>query len=499
MYEQLLNIIKITKQLEPSTIDNNKRYERGVNYFSELRNSYELFFNSLDKRLRDCNKNNPLLLIDEEFMNNYKQLIRFIQYNKKPIYMNSKNLCNLDEAVYILNGLSEEANIASYDDLELSMANILIIAYFNYKMDKYEDDADIEYWSDFNLPWNGFPVFYSNLVNRFNEFLINSDFSLSHAIDSQNNSIHDAWAAFIKPLEAKLVEFFAKEKNKETTVLRTSYSSNVESIHKIESILYELVLYNLLMFHETKYEYVKQITKKLYKIIFIEGADKMGKTSFCDDIKNLEIGWDTRDLKFKLYHFPTKWAYSEFEYLFETNVLGRQLGFAIDTLENLKGIFKEALDNNTIPLIDRAFLSCCVYTFHEVNKIVKKESQMAHRYAWVKFLKILNELYDSFFQAEKELLEFIDAYQFIIVNEEAYNMRIELDKNDQIEKYFDFEDWRAINDIYKQYIDKPEKRDNIPFGNSIKYRKIIYNNNEDVSLEEKRKERIDNFLNILNN
>lgn len=499
MYNDLLTIIKITKQLEPFIIDKDKRYERGVNYFSTLRNAYESFFNSLDKRLRDCNKNNPLLLIDDEFMSDYKQLIRFIQYNKKPIYMNTKNLWNIDEAVYILNGLSEEANIASYEDIELSMAHVLIIAYFNYKMAKYDDDPDVEYWSDFNLAWNGFPVFYTNLVNRFNEYLENNDISLSHAIDFQNNSIHDAWIEFIKPIEAKLVEFFAKEKNKEETILKTSYSTNVENIHKIESILYELVLYNLLMFHETEFEYVKTITRKLYKIIFIEGADKMGKSSFCEDIKNLEISWDTRDLKFKSYHFPTKWAYDEIGYLFENAVLGRQLGFAIDTLEGLKTIFQEALDNNIIPLIDRAFLSCCVYTFHEVNKIVKKEQQMGYRYAWIKFLKILNGFYASFFQAEKELLEFIDVYQFIIVNEEPHEMRIELDKEDKVEKYFDFEDWRIINDLYRQYIDKPEKRDNIPFENSIKYRKIIYNNNEEVSIEEKRKERIDNFLKILNN
>lgn len=499
MYYDLLNIIKITKQIEPLTIIKDKRYDKGVNYFSVLRNSYESFFNSLDRRLRDCNKNNPLLQIDDEFMNNYKQIRRFIQYNKKPIYMNSKNLWNLDEAIYILNGLSEESDMATYEDIELSMGEILILAYYNYRMNMYADDTSIEYWSSFNRAWKGFPVFYSCVVNRFNEYLIEKDISLSHSIDNQNNAIHDAWSNFVKTINTNLERFFTREEKNPDSVLRSSLSQNLESLHKIDSILYELVLYNLLLFHEDKYEYVKGITKRLYKIIFIEGADKMGKTAFCDDVKNLEISWDQRDLKFQRYHFPSSWAYKEIGESYDSNIIARQLGFAIDTLEGLRSIFQEALDNNIIPLIDRAFLSCCVYTDHEVKKIVHKIGNMSWRHAWVQFLKILNGLYESHFQIEKEMMEFMDVYQFVIVNEQPELMRIELDKNDVMEKTFDFEDWRGINQLYREYIDKFEKRDTIPLGNSIKYRKIIYNNSEDVSIDEKRKERIEHFLNTINN
>lgn len=499
MYVDLQNIIKITKQIEPLTFVKDKRYDKGVNYFSLLRNSYESFFNSLDRRLRDCNNNNPLLQIDNEFMDDYKQLRRFIQYNKKPIYMNSKNLWNLDEAVYILNGLSEEADMASYEDIELSMGEILILAYFNYRMNMYADDTSIEYWSGFNRVWKGFPVFYSCVVNRFNEYLIENDISLSHSIDSQNNAIHDAWMTFIKTITTNLERFFTREEKNPNCVLKTSLSQNLESLHKIESILYELALYNLLLFHENEFGYVKNITKRLYKIIFIEGPDKMGKTAFCEDIKNLEISWDKRDLKFQYYHFPSKWAYEEIGKSYDSNIIARQLGFAIDTLEGLKSIFQEALDNNIIPLIDRAFLSCCVYTDHEVKKLVNKIGNMSWGYAWVQFLKILNGLYESHFQIEKEMIEFMDVYQFVIVNEQPELMRIELDKNDVMEKSFDFEDWRALNQLYREYIDKFEKRDTIPLCNLIKYRKIIYNNSEDVSINEKRNERIEHFLNTINN
>ena len=480
MYQELYDIIAIKK-------DENSIYK---NYISKLICNYSQFFKDLELRFKDTNRNNNVLNIGKDTENKISDLIRFIQYNRKPISVNEKNAFTFDRAIYFLNHLSNDMNPSLFENIDIDnlFAQILIIAYLNYRMEKIFDSANIEYWSSFNLSWKGFPTFYKNITERFLEFLKDHEISVSQCILKQNNDVNLAWKRFIEPFSNKLKEFFISESKKKDSIIKTQWANNIEEMNKIEDILYELILYNILIFHQS--EYVKNITQKLHKIIFIESADKLGKTTFCEDIKALDIGYDKRDQKIKYFHFPTKIAYENFPSLNSTEF--RQLGFTFDTLENLRKIMRDLFDNGSIYLIDRAILSTAVYSYLDFGNDEEK---------YKSFLNIFNMIYDEFFEIESEILKFVSMYQFVIVNEEPSKMKIEFDKDDVIEKDLTIEKWNKINNLYMQYIEKDDKfhckAQDLPLGNLIKHYKIRYNNNEELSIREKQKERMDFFLKMI--
>lgn len=487
MYQDLYNLINIVKYTA-NEFDKSSKY---TSYLLKLKNSYNSFFRGIELRFKDSNKNNPLLQIGKNTEEKLKNLLRFIQYNKKPISVNSKNIYNFDEAIYFLNHLRRDINPDFFEDenIKLSYSQILIIAYLNYRMTKIEDDNNIEYWSSYNLSWRGFLPFYRNITQRFLEYLESKNISVISSIQKQDNLINITWNEFIKPFTEKLRDFFILESKKIDTVIITGWANNFEEIKEFEDILFELVLYNIICFQDSGY--IQSITKKLYKIIIVESADKLGKTSFCEDIKNLEIEWDQRDQKVKYFHFPTPNAYKKFPLLNCTEF--RQLGFTIDTLEYLRKIVQDLFDNNYIYLIDRAILSTTVYSFLDF-----KENRERHQI----FLSIFHDLYQEHFTIEREILKFVSISQYVIVNEEPEKMKIKFDKDDPIEKNLDMKKWKKINNLYLEYIERDEnfhyKAQDLPLGDLIKHYKIRYNNNENISIQEKRKERIDFFLDTIN-
>lgn len=229
------------------------------------------------------------------------------------------------------------------------------------------------------------------------------------------------------------------------------------------------------------------------KIFIIEGADKLGKTSFIEDIQNLLT---KKDIKHTYTHFPSADIYEKFSKLTTDSTSARQTAFSYDTLLEFKeNLLPDILNNpDKYHIIDRAFLSCLVYsTLDFKNETDKHEYKTCLKY-----------LYDKYFPDFKNYFIYLLNINQIILyleNDSDFNIiNMKFDKDDVIEKHFDKEKYLKINDLYRDKKFTQKQFDEDLFKHFKNYH-IAFDIDTTKSIDKKRVERLylfDNIDNTLN-
>lgn len=479
MYNELCELYRIEK---------NKDIGKNIFYLTKMKKHYDNIKKQLLFQLNNTENNNLYNLKNKKLI--IKTLEKLFTINSKPILCNEKNLSELD---YRIKYLELDKSMKERIDLvENDPSLLLLILLNNYisEKDLLEKENFLENLNNGILTqtevylekYKTFIIFFNNLTQYIeNEFFVNQihdfqdiledEFEISDEYLNQYiNSFDEIFNPFFKTIEKLFSEYYLEKK-------KFYYNKDIEIFRES---LFELTFDNMLFIKSMA---IKEICKKVNKMIIIEAADKLGKTTFCDDIVDQWVDLKDELHKIFYYHFPTEKSYEIFPKLNNTEY--RQLGFSTETLFDLKKLLRKVLDNNNFVICDRAILSGIVYSSLDFKDSIDFDY----------FYNTLQYLYQKYFDIEVNILNYVNVFQFVIVTEEPEKLHLVFDSDDVIEKDFDKEKWMLINNTYKRYIDSSTLMKKIPLFDKVKHYKIIYDNDSKKDISAKRSERLRVFLN----